>query len=329
MNRTTDFMLNLAKQLVEERKVAESTAALYIKNLWTINGGKEFNNLSFLRKTDEVEKKLEEYADTTRKTYLASIVSVLSLVKDKPTYKKVHQHYHDKMMSASADHKEKEKESNGEKTQKQKDNWMDWDTVLKVKTDLYNTVKGFVGQKALTAQQFNELLSLMILSLYTDVPPRRNQDYTDMFVVGKWNDKMDTSKNYLDLLGSQFVFNKYKTAKKYGTQIVDFQKADMLKDILTMYLKHHPLHKGKVTKNTEFRFLAYQDGAPLSAVNSITRILNKSFGKRVGSSMLRHIYLSSKYADIKDEQQRDADAMGHSVAEQQGVYVKTDSGKKV
>jgi hypothetical protein len=138
---------------------------------------------------------------------------------------------------------------------------------------------------------------------------------------------MDTSKNYLDLLGSQFIFNKYKTAKKYGTQTVDFQNADMLKDVLTMYLKHHPLHKGKVTKNTEFRFLAYQDGSPLSAVNSITRILNKSFGKKVGSSMLRHIYLSSKYADIKDEQQRDADAMGHSVAEQQGVYVKTE-GKK-
>ena len=323
MNRTTDFMLQLAKQLVEDKKVAESTASLYIKNLWTLNGGKEFKNLSFLRKTEEVEKQLAEYAETTRKTYLASIVSVLSLVKDKPTYKKLHAYYHEKMMTASVAHTKKEKETVGEKTQKQKDNWIDWDTVLKVKTDLYNTVRAFIGQKALTAQQYNELLSLMILSLYTDVPPRRNLDYTDMFVVGKWNENMDTSKNYLDLLGSQFIFNKYKTAKKYGAQTVDFQNADMLKDILTMYLKHHPLHKGKVTKNTEFRFLTYQDGSPLTAVNSITRILNKSFGKKVGSSMLRHIYLSSKYADIKDEQQKDAKAMGHSVAEQQGVYVKT------
>jgi hypothetical protein len=38
--------------------------------------------------------------------------------------------------------------------------------------------------------------------------------------------------------------------------------------------------------------------------------------------MLRHIYLSSKYGDIKEEQQQDAEAMGHSVSEQQGVYVK-------
>lgn len=329
MNRTTDFMLQLSKQLVEDKKVAESTANLYIKNLWTLNGGKEFNNLSFLRKTEEVEKQLAEYADSTRKTYLASIVSVLSLFKDKPTYKKVHQHYHDKMMTASTESKEKDKESGGEKTQKQKDNWIAWDEVLKVKTDLFETVKAFAGQKTLTAQQYTELLSLVILSLYTELPPRRNQDYTDMFVVGKWNDKMDTSKNYLDLLGSQFIFNKYKTSKKYGTQTVDFKNADMLNTIISMYIKHHPLHKGKITKNTEFRFLAHQDGSPLSAVNSITRVLNKVFGKKVGSSMLRHIYLSSKYADVKDEQQRDADAMGHSVAEQQGVYVKTDSSKKV
>jgi hypothetical protein len=77
-----------------------------------------------------------------------------------------------------------------------------------------------------------------------------------------------------------------------------------------------------MTKNTEFKFLVYADGSPLTAVNSITRILNKVFGRKIGSSMIRHIYLSSKYADVKDEQKEDAIAMGHSVAEQQNTYVK-------
>ena len=319
MNRVSDFMLNLSKQLVEEKKIAESTASLYIKNLWTLNGGAPFNNLAFLRKIPEVDAVLAKYADSTRKTFLASIVSVLSLFKDKPTYKKIHQHYYDEMMKKVSEVKSAE---NGDKTQKQKDNWVEWDEVLKAKTDLYNSVKSFASQKLITPQQYNELLSLVVLSLYTDVPPRRNQDYQEMWVVGKWNDKMDNSKNYLDLLGNQFVFNKYKTAKKYGTQFVSLADAPMLTEAITMFLKHHPLHKGKVTKNTEFRFLAYSDGAPLTAVNAITRILNKVFGKKVGSSMIRHIYLSSKYADIKDEQQHDAEAMGHSVGEQQGTYVK-------
>jgi hypothetical protein len=320
MNRVSDFMLTLSKNLVEQKKIAESSAALYVKNLWTLNGGAVFNNLSFLRNTEAIDNILATYADSTRKTFLASIVSVLSLYKDKPTYKKVYQHYYDKMMTAST--ASKATETNGEKTTKQKDNWVEWDEVLKAKTDLYNSVKSFVNQKLITPAQYNELLSLVVLSLYTDIPPRRNQDYADMFVVGKWNDKMDSTKNYLDLAGHQFVFNKYKTAKKYGTQIVDIKEAPMLTEAITMFLKHHPLHKGKITKNTEFKFLVYSDGSPLVAVNAITRILNKVFGKKVGSSMIRHIYLSSKYGDIKEEQQQDAEAMGHSVAEQQGVYVK-------
>ena len=320
MNRVSDFMLTLSKNLVEQKKIAESSAALYVKNLWTLNGGAVFNNLSFLRNTEAIDNILATYADSTRKTFLASIVSVLSLYKDKPTYKKIYQHYYDKMMAAST--ASRAVETNGEKTEKQKDNWVEWEDVLKAKTDLYNSVKSFVNQKLITPAQYNELLSLVVLSLYTDIPPRRNQDYADMFVVGKWNDKMDSTKNYLDLAGHQFVFNKYKTAKKYGTQFVDIKEAPMLTEAIASLLKHHPLHKGKITKNTEFKFLTYSDGSPLVAVNAITRILNKVFGKKVGSSMIRHIYLSSKYGDIKEEQQQDAEAMGHSVSEQQGVYVK-------
>jgi hypothetical protein len=61
-------------------------------------------------------------------------------------------------------------------------------------------------------------------------------------------------------------------------------------------------------------------GEPLVAVNAITRILNKIFGKKVGSSMLRHIFITDKYGGAKTEMEKDAEAMGHSVAEQQKVY---------
>ena len=45
-------------------------------------------------------------------------------------------------------------------------------------------------------------------------------------------------------------------------------------------------------------------------MNAITRILNKIFGKNVGATMLRHIYLSAKY-DVK-EMNDDSDKMGHT-----------------
>jgi hypothetical protein len=37
--------------------------------------------------------------------------------------------------------------------------------------------------------------------------------------------------------------------------------------------------------------------------------------------MLRHIFLSDKYADVKEDMAQDAEAMGHSVDEQQNTYV--------
>jgi integrase len=134
-----------------------------------------------------------------------------------------------------------------------------------------------------------------------------------MFVVGKWNKDMDTNKNYLDMATKRFIFNKYKTQKKYGQQVVDLSDNEKMWTAITDYLKHTPLHKGKITKSTEFRFLCYEDGSPLTSVNAITRILNKCLGKKIGTSMLRHIFLSDKY-DIKDMNET-AEAMGHSVNE--------------
>ena len=68
-------------------------------------------------------------------------------------------------------------------------------------------------------------------------------------------------------------------------------------------------------------FLVNADGSPLESVNAITRILNRVFGKNVGSTMLRHIYLSSKY-DVK-EMDDDAEKMAHSSGLQH-AYLKSE-----
>lgn len=316
----TDFVSNLSKELVEKKNVAETTALSYLRTLITLNDKKPLKNLAFLRNKEEVMKKISEYSESTQKTVLAALVSVLGLFKDKPTYKAVHRFYQEKMMEKM---KDAQNEETGEKNEKQKTNWMEWKEIKDLSNTMYAKAKEYASKKALTTKESDHLLNTLVLSLYTCVPPRRNQDYLDMLIVKKWNDKMPTTSNYLDLAGSQFVFNKYKTAKKYGAQIVQIPNDDVnpLMDVLTAYLRHHELYKA--TKGKEAVPFLIQNGTPLTATNSITRILNKIFGKKVGSSMLRHIFLSDKYADIKQEQEADAEAMGHSVAEQQGVYVKT------
>lgn len=51
------------------------------------------------------------------------------------------------------------------------------------------------------------------------------------------------------------------------------------------------------------------------------RVGQQRLKRSLGSSLLRHSYLSHKYADVNEEKQADADLMGHSQAMQDG-YIK-------
>jgi hypothetical protein len=53
------------------------------------------------------------------------------------------------------------------------------------------------------------------------------------------------------------------------------------------------------------------------SAQNITRELNTIFGKKISTSMLRHIYLSNLYKDVPKLNQmiRTAEEMGHSVGE--------------
>jgi hypothetical protein len=54
----------------------------------------------------------------------------------------------------------------------------------------------------------------------------------------------------------------------------------------------------------------------------ITRLLNKIFGKSVGSSLLRNMYLSNKYGDMVEELKKDTKNMATSVDVELSTYIK-------
>ena len=91
-------MINLSKKLIEVRHITESSASSYIRTLFTLNDKAVFKNLAFLKKTETIMSRIEHYAESTQKTLLSGVVSVLSLYEDKPTYKKTYQFYYDRMM---------------------------------------------------------------------------------------------------------------------------------------------------------------------------------------------------------------------------------------
>lgn len=315
--QTNDFMLQIQSDLIESRGIAESTSIQYLQNLWKLSGEKTFKNLAWTKKTADVQAIIDTYAPSTQLSLYTTLVSVLSLIKDKPTYAKTLRHWLGKMKSALA---EKSKEDPHEKTEEQAKNWIDWDDVLKKKAELSEDLSSFISNKKLTMKEFEKLTDFLILSLYTDLKPRRNQDYQAMIVVPKWSDKLSNEINYLDVKNKQFVFNRFKTAKTYGRQIVGIPES--FQSILQVYLKQHPSRKAGA-----YSFLVKPGGEAFGTVNSITRVLNHIFGKNIGSSMLRHSYLTSKYGKDSEFAKMDAEKkdvageMAHSV-ETQNAYVK-------
>jgi hypothetical protein len=221
------------------------------------------------------------------------------------------------MMKGSKEASEEAKKN--EKTPTQKDNWISWADVEKKKRELVEDVEKFKDAKELKVREYETLLQLLVLSLYTDVAPRRNQDYLDMYIVKKHTAKMPTDKNYLDVSAKKFIFNKYKTAKKYGPQTEEIPAT--LWERVELYLTRHPTWKGKGT--APIKFLVTSKGEGIVALNAITRILNKIFDKKIGATMLRHIYLSDKFGDTLEDMKKTATGMGHSINVQR-AYIKKD-----
>ena len=111
-----------------------------------------------------------------------------------------------------------------------------------------------------------------------------------------------------------FVLNKYKTSKKYEELKIDIP-AD-LKKVLRYYIKVNGMGVLFTSSN----------GKPLTR-NGLTQLLTRYSqkymdGKKISTTILRKVYLSSKYSDVKDEMAKDAKMMGNSVGTQQSVYVK-------
>lgn len=299
---------------LKSKNITESSLKLYFNNLRRLNGGDFPKSFTFLKDVDAIVAKLADYKPNTRRTYLISIVSLL---KTEPKQKKLYDKYF-----ALLDGYNKDLATNNDKSETQKENWLSQDAVKKVYDDLTAEVEPLLKQKRLGTDAYNKLLSWVILSLYTLQPPRRNMDYQIAVATNKYHTELPTEYNYLDLPNAVWYFNNYKTKGTYKTQ--EIKANDEIMDVIRKYLKFHPLRAELKKKTGSVPFLVSADGSPLEGVNAITRILNKIFGRRIGVSLLRNIYLTDKYAPKVAELNNDATAMGTSASTIQNQYIKMD-----
>ena len=271
-------------------------------------------DFSYLFEVEPILLKLEKYKSTTRRNYLNAIIVVLQGLDgfEEPLkqYEKVRDKYNEEYAEQVQTHT---------KTDRQKAIWIDWPDYLEIVEDLRQQ-SAALKSGAWTKKQQQLFQDYLVTLLYSKYPLRN--DWADVRVITKTDyNKLGADEkkgaNFLvkhDTNKYFFVLNEYKTSKKYGEKNIEID-ADVLKP-LRKALRHND--SGYLLVNTK--------GNPLNS-NGITKTLNRIGNERrgtpFGSSILRHSYLSHKYAKVSGEKEKDAELMGHSVATQ-GDYVKTD-----
>jgi hypothetical protein len=210
------------------------------------------------------------------------------------------------------DAEEVDSEDNKQKlTKSQEKNYISWDEVMKTYEQLRIEAEPLFKLDNLTRKQFQRLQDFVILSMYVLTPPRRSMDYTEFKLRNYDKDK----DNYMMTTGRKkvptLVFNSYKNANKIGQQ--KLQISNQLRNIITKWMEKNPhdyliLGSKGDTKITQPKLNLY---------------LNNIFGKNIGSSMLRHIYLTEKYSDVDlEELQETTESMGNSLIDRTLKYVR-------
>jgi len=293
------------EQLKDEllkRKPNLSTASLKayvstLKNLFY----KVFPKNDFdIKKFSQTKTILEYLKDTPRpkrKTILASLMNVCSEDKS-DDYRKIMME--DSMFSAIDQKKQV-------KSDTQKENWMEMDEVKNIFKSNEEYFNDFIKMKNPTIEQIQKAQNHIILLLTTGlggVPPRRSIDWTLM----KYKNFDKEKDNIYD--GKNFIFNVYKTKKYNGVQ--SFPVPKPLKKIIDKWILKNPTDYIIFDTNLN----------PLTNVK-LNQRLNKIFDKKIGTSMLRHIFVSDKYKNIPalEDMLDTSEKMAHNL-EQHLEYIK-------
>jgi len=165
----------------------------------------------------------------------------------------------------------------------------------------------------------NLLQAFVLFSIYSKYPMRN--DVSEMEAISKRDynklkEEDKKSKNYLVVHknGMFFVLNKYKTSKKYEELKIEIDDPQV-KKLLRYYLRVNGM--GVLFKSST--------GKPLTRIEiskTLLKYSQKYMGKSISSTLLRKIYLSSKYGDMKKELEKDNQIMGHSKEVALDTYVK-------
>jgi len=291
-----------------------SSLKIYMTSLRKLNDGNDIKNIDFLKDYENIILKLESKKNNTKKNYLNAIIIILkalnentALIKRYEELRDLYQKEYNDVMASNS------------KTPSQQKNWISWSQYNSMISEVYDTVKLFEKQSSWTVEQMLNYQIYLILNLYR-VFPLRN-DFHDMKIISQreYNKNKESKDNFIIETKGKYklILNDFKTSAKYKQIKLDIEDKK-LQSIITRFLKHNK--SGYLLVNP------HNPEEPINS-NTLTKLLIstslKYTGKRVSTTLIRHIWLTEKIGSQIQEQQEIANVMGHSV-EMQKAYVKLD-----
>ncbi len=272
------------------------------------------NDYKFLIKPKNVEDKLQNLHYTSIRNMYNAIIILLMALNETKKYDELIVEYSD--MRDELNNKYEDEQKSGIISDKQKPNFVKMEEIESMISELKSEVMILKKKKTLTKSDKSTIRAWTLFNMLSKIPTRN--DASNMLYITQTNYKKlsdDDKKNNNYLVNQRnnmkFIYNQYKTSKKYSENIISVPTE--LKPVLRLYLK---LMDYKLGDNI---FPLSKNAISQLLIKTSKRILNKN----ISSTMIRKSYMSSKYSGLKEEMEKDAKVMGHSVDVGQSIYTKT------
>jgi len=312
---------NIGEDIKNKRpNIKDNTIKQYEVNLNKLKKIYESDNFDFLSKPNDVMDKIKDLHYLSQRNILNAIVVFLMALNHDEKYDDLLITYGD--LRDELNDKYSEENKSGVISDKQSKNFTTTEEIFKMINQMADDLKSIKKKNKdnITKKEMQLLQAYTLFNIYSRMPMRN--DVAGMIAINqaaykKLSEDEKKENNYLVVPSKgqiYFVLNKYKTSKKYQELNLPIED-DNLRKILRFYLKMNGM--GILFKTST--------GKPLTRTElskTLLKYSQKYLDKSISTTLLRKIYLSSKYGDMKKELEKDNKVMGHSKAMALDTYVK-------
>ena len=297
-----------------------NTIKQYTTNLNKLKKMFDTDDYDFLKKPKDVMDKLSDLHYLSQRNILNAVIVLLMALNDDKKYDELLEEYG--KLRDDLNNKYNDEQKSGVISDKQSKNFATTEEVFNMINEMADELKPLKKKSNdnITKKEKQLLQAYVLFNIYARMPFRN--DVAGMMSINqaaykKLSDEEKKENNYLVVPSKgnlYFVLNKYKTSKKYEELDLKIEDKDLRK-ILRYYLKVNGM--GVLFKTSTDKPLTRIE---LSKV--LLKYSKKYMNKSISTTLLRKIYLSSKYGDMKEELEKDNKVMAHSMQVALDTYVK-------